>query len=76
MKRFLICLPLMIAAIPAHAEDVSPARLRADVETLVGFGTRHTMSSDSGSLGIAGSGPRGPGHRRSFAPSARSVAAA
>ncbi|GMM59453.1 M28 family peptidase [Novosphingobium pituita] len=47
MKRFLICLPLMIAAIPAHAEDVSPARLRADVETLVGFGTRHTMSSDS-----------------------------
>ncbi|MGB7374615.1 M28 family peptidase [Pontixanthobacter sp.] len=39
---------------PAHpAEAVSQDRLRSDVETLVGFGTRHTLSSqDHPSRGI------------------------
>ncbi len=37
---------LALAAIPATAQDTaSPARLKADVEKLVSFGTRHTLSS-------------------------------
>ena len=34
-------------AIAAPAEDVSDARLRSDVQTLVRFGTRHTLSSQT-----------------------------
>lgn len=38
------------------AADVQPARMHADIETLVGFGTRHTMSdqvSDTRGIGAA-----------------------
>ncbi len=45
MTRALVALPLLALAVPLHAQEVSPQRLKADVETLVGFGTRHTMSS-------------------------------
>ncbi len=38
-------LPLLLAAAATPAAAPSPARLKADVETLVGFGTRHTASS-------------------------------
>ncbi|MEO0033663.1 MAG: hypothetical protein RIS94_3421, partial [Pseudomonadota bacterium] len=49
MKRFLL-IAASLAALPAQAapEDaVSEARLRADVARLVGFGTRHTLSSQT-----------------------------
>ena len=37
---------LALFTVPAHAEvEADPARLRADVEKLVSFGTRHTLSS-------------------------------
>ena len=47
MTRYL--LPLALVAPPLAAQDdpaatVSAERLRADVETMVGFGTRHTLS--------------------------------
>ncbi|NNC48314.1 MAG: M28 family peptidase [Sphingomonas sp.] len=35
------------AALLALSEDVSEERLRADIDTLVGFGTRHTLSSQT-----------------------------
>jgi hypothetical protein len=38
-------LPLLLAAAASAAATPSPARLKADVETLVGFGTRHTLST-------------------------------
>jgi hypothetical protein len=39
-------LPLLFLATPAAAQDKPhPARLKADVEKLVSFGTRHTLSS-------------------------------
>ena len=46
--RYLLCLTALIAA-PALAQDdpaasVSQERLQADVEALVAFGTRHTLS--------------------------------
>jgi len=47
-------IPLVVAALaavgaiqPAAAQDVSTERLKSDVEKLVSFGTRHTLSSDS-----------------------------
>lgn len=47
-SRFLLAASLCIAAPLAAADEpsiaVSEARLKADVEKLVGFGTRHTMS--------------------------------
>ncbi|MGN6498870.1 MAG: M20/M25/M40 family metallo-hydrolase [Tsuneonella sp.] len=50
-KRFSVAaiLPLALLAAPLAAADdpslaVSEARLRADVDALVGFGTRHTLS--------------------------------
>ncbi|MCX7282447.1 MAG: peptidase M28, partial [Novosphingobium sp.] len=49
MRSLLILLPLL-ASSAAHAapEDaISEARLRADVERLVSFGTRHTLSSQT-----------------------------
>ena len=54
MKRLVIVIPAMLAA-PAVASQpvadpaaaVSEARLRADVEALVAFGTRHTLSSQT-----------------------------
>lgn len=42
---FLIAIPLEARGNPA--ESVSQERLRSDVETLVGFGTRHTLSSQT-----------------------------
>jgi hypothetical protein len=43
--RFLAALLLLVPSAPALAQEtVSEARLRADVERLVGFGTRHTLS--------------------------------
>ena len=54
MKTGKLVAPLAFAlvfSLPAHAEepqqDVSQVRLHADVEKLVSFGTRHTLSSDS-----------------------------
>jgi hypothetical protein len=44
MKIARFALLLAIAS-PAFADDPSPARLKADVEKLVSFGTRHTLSS-------------------------------
>ena len=45
MARAALVLPLLLA-LPAAAQDApDPARLRVDVEKLVGFGTRHTLSS-------------------------------
>lgn len=47
----LVAVPL--AAQPHPADKVSEERLRADVETMVGFGTRHTLSAqDDPSRGI------------------------
>jgi len=46
MKYALFAAALLCApAIAAPADDVSEARLRARVEQLVGFGTRHTLST-------------------------------
>ena len=47
MSRYL--LPLALIAVPLSAQDdpassVSADRLRSDVEAMVGFGTRHTLS--------------------------------
>lgn len=51
MQKPLIALAILFAiAVPTQArqaDDVSQERLRADVERLVSFGTRHTLSSDS-----------------------------
>ncbi|UYY58340.1 M20/M25/M40 family metallo-hydrolase [Sphingomonas sp. S2-65] len=42
----ILALPLLFVALPAAAqEQPSTARLKADVEKLVSFGTRHTLSS-------------------------------
>ena len=44
--RILLLAPLFLAAVPAAGREApSPARLRASVERLVAFGTRHTLSS-------------------------------
>ncbi|AQA00840.1 peptidase M28 [Sphingopyxis sp. QXT-31] len=49
MKQSLLAALLLTAAVPALAKDdapaADPARLKADVEKLVSFGTRHTLSS-------------------------------
>ena len=48
MRNLLI--PLALIAAPALAQpapEVSEARLRADIEKLVSFGTRHTLSSQT-----------------------------
>ncbi|WP_211277364.1 M20/M25/M40 family metallo-hydrolase [Erythrobacter donghaensis] len=48
IKRALLLAALAAAPLAAQthpAEQVTEDRLRADVETLVGFGTRHTLSS-------------------------------
>lgn len=49
MRNFLILLPLLAAtsAFAAPEDPISEARLRADVEKLVSFGTRHTLSSQT-----------------------------
>ncbi|MFN3470760.1 MAG: M28 family peptidase [Novosphingobium sp.] len=49
MRTFLILLPLLAAtsAYAAPEDSISEARLRADVEKLVSFGTRHTLSSQT-----------------------------
>jgi hypothetical protein len=53
---------------PAHAgvaDSVSQARQRADIETLVGFGTRHTLSSqDDPKRGIGAARAWGEGEFR------------
>ena len=44
--RHYLALPLLFATLPAAAQDQpSPIRLKADVEKLVSFGTRHTLLS-------------------------------
>jgi hypothetical protein len=47
MRHLLLPLAALTAApaLAGPADDVSEQRLRADVEALVGFGTRHTLSS-------------------------------
>lgn len=49
MRNALVLIPLLAstAAVAAPEEAISEARLRADVEKLVGFGTRHTLSSQT-----------------------------
>lgn len=52
--RILALAPLALLALPAQAqENPDPARLKASVERLVGFGTRHTLSDpDNPTRGI------------------------
>lgn len=52
--RILALLPFALIATPAWAQDrPDPQRLKATVETLVGFGTRHTLSDpDNPTRGI------------------------
>jgi hypothetical protein len=52
MHRILVSMSALFLALPAYAQPaaapalaVSEARLRADIEWLVAFGTRHTLSS-------------------------------
>lgn len=51
LNRSLAALPLLFAASTALAEapapTVSAERLRTDIDRLVGFGTRHTLSSQT-----------------------------
>lgn len=49
MRTMLVLIPLLAPTIARAAPEdaVSQARLRADVEKLVSFGTRHTLSSKS-----------------------------
>jgi hypothetical protein len=74
MTRAFLALSLLALALPLHAQEVSPQRLKADVETLVGFGTRHTMSSPTDPK--RGIGARAPGPRRSSRRAAPPVASA
>lgn len=52
--RILLPLLALLLPLPAAAQVApSPARLKADVETMVGFGTRHTLSdTESPTRGI------------------------
>ncbi len=52
--RILLLAPLAFAALPAQAQEKpDPARLKATVEKLVSFGTRHTLSDpDNPARGI------------------------
>lgn len=46
----------LVASVNGLAAEVSPARLRRDIDTLAGFGTRHTLSdtaSDTRGIGAA-----------------------
>lgn len=56
IKRALLLTALVATPLAAQnhpAESVSEERLRSDIETLVGFGTRHTLSSqDNPTRGI------------------------
>ena len=56
MHRSILALALCAAPLSAAddpAENVSEARLRADIDTLVAFGTRHTLSEqDNPTRGI------------------------
>ncbi|MBA4163200.1 MAG: peptidase M28 [Erythrobacter sp.] len=58
MKNLAICAAALALSTPLSAQDhpannVSEARLRADIDTLVGFGTRHTLSEqDNPARGI------------------------
>lgn len=49
MRHALYLIPLFVstAALAAPEDAISEARLRADVERLVSFGTRHTLSSQT-----------------------------
>ncbi|MCH7628715.1 M20/M25/M40 family metallo-hydrolase [Novosphingobium sp.] len=54
MTRFLLGACALCLALPVHAQPatrpeqaISEARLRADIAKLVGFGTRHTLSSQT-----------------------------
>ena len=71
MSRALISLAALALAVPGAAlaqAAVSESRMRADVETLVGFGTRHTLSSqDDPKRGIGAALRWGEGQFRSIA---------
>ena len=43
----LIAIPAFAQPAPAPATEVSETRMRADIEKLVSFGTRHTLSSQT-----------------------------
>ncbi|MEQ8411941.1 MAG: M28 family peptidase [Erythrobacter sp.] len=50
IKRLALCAALVAAPLAAQsdetpADEVSEQRLRADMDTIVGFGTRHTLSA-------------------------------
>lgn len=52
MRRLLLPVAALVAALPTYAAadpaaDVSQTRLKADVDALVSFGTRHTLSSQT-----------------------------
>lgn len=47
LQLALIALSLPLPAFAGPAEEVSQARLEADVSRLVTFGTRHTLSSQT-----------------------------
>jgi hypothetical protein len=44
MRKALMVAPILLVAAAPAAEQPSPARLKATVTTLVGFGTRHSLS--------------------------------
>ncbi|ANY20848.1 Bacterial leucyl aminopeptidase precursor [Tsuneonella dongtanensis] len=69
MRTRFLALAALLAAAPAVADDpqgsVSEARLKADVERLVAFGTRHTMSvQDHPTRGIGAARRWGEGEFR------------
>jgi hypothetical protein len=50
IQRLALCAALIAAPVSAHiiadpGEEVSEERMRADMDTIVGFGTRHTLSA-------------------------------
>src|SRR5262245_20579697 len=45
-------LPPALAAVDAAAAQVDPVRIRAHIDRLVSFGTRHSLSATEGERGI------------------------
>ena len=59
--------PAEVAVIPGLVDQVSADRIEADIRTLVGFGTRHSLSeteSDTRGIGAARSMPSSSASRR------------
>ena len=84
MRRLaaLSCLALLGAAPPASPDarlraivaPVSAARMKATVETLVGFGTRHTLSSQTDPKRGIGAALAGRGASSSTTPRRAAIA--